>query len=61
MPPALSQTDGSCEILSEDSQLEGLHDTNFVFTDITYGLPDRVGHSFSVLSSFENLEPVFPI
>lgn len=32
------------EIIAEDTEIEGHDQSKFVFTDITFGIPDRVKH-----------------
>ncbi|XP_077998156.1 small ribosomal subunit protein mS22-like [Glandiceps talaboti] len=41
MPPVLEERNEIETVLSEDHELEGLDTSNIVFTDITYGVPDR--------------------
>jgi len=44
MPPVMEEREGSearCQVLEEDSQLAGFDTCNYVFTDITFGVPDR--------------------
>merc|ERR1719188_452732 len=41
MPPVMDERDAASKVLEEDAMLQG-HDTcKYVFTDITFGVPDR--------------------
>ncbi|KAJ9592584.1 hypothetical protein L9F63_015722 [Diploptera punctata] len=41
MPPVVKLRSDDIEVLSEDFELQGLEDSKFLFTDITYGVNDR--------------------
>jgi hypothetical protein len=43
MPPVLRAREPIDEVLSKDSDLVGLNKKKLVFTDITFGISDRVG------------------
>lgn len=42
-PPLVEPRENAGQTLSEDSEIEGHDTSNFVFTDITYGLTPKVG------------------
>lgn len=42
MPPVLEERQEITEVLSEDYTLAGLEKSKIVFTDISYGLTERV-------------------
>jgi Mitochondrial 28S ribosomal protein S22. len=44
MPPVIKVRSEELEVLSEDYELQGLSDSKWVFTDVTYGLSERVRH-----------------
>lgn len=43
MPPILSERKPIHDVLSEDKILDGMDTAKYVFTDITYSIPHRVG------------------
>lgn len=42
MPPMLPKNKGEIEVLEEDPQMIGFTRSNYVFTDISYNVSDRV-------------------
>lgn len=43
MPPVLPERKPIDDVLSEDKILDGMDMAKYVFTDITYNIPHRVG------------------
>lgn len=43
MPPVLPERKPINDVLSEDKILDGMDTAKYVFTDITYDIPHRVG------------------
>jgi len=44
MPPVLPVRDEIDEVLRSDPEIEGFSKSNYVFTDITLGIPERVSN-----------------
>jgi small subunit ribosomal protein S22 len=42
MPPVVKAQTDELEVLSYDYELQGHSETKFIFTDITFGISDRV-------------------
>lgn len=64
MPPVVKEREPITEVLSRDPALTGLANGRYVFTDISFGLSDRVSiciHSYVTLffSDFDNFFPFF--
>ncbi|KAF3848077.1 hypothetical protein F7725_021105 [Dissostichus mawsoni] len=61
MPPVLPERKPIDDVLSEDQILEGMDTAKYVFTDISFNIPHRVGRKLTAPLIFkeENLKMVF--
>ena len=57
IPPFMKAREPITDVLSSDPELQGLDSSKLIFTDITFGVKDRVSFWMNVLTTFTSMDP----